>query len=186
MDDEKIVDLYWKRSEIAITETSNKYGKYCQFIAYNILQNHEDSSECVSDTYLKAWESMPPHRPNRLSTFLGKITRNLSLNRYEKNMTQKRGLGQIPLVLDELEECIPSGSNMEFATDDIVLEEALNKFLSEMTPENRIIFVQRYWYLSSIKDIASEHKFSESKVKMILFRSRNDFRLSLEKEGIEL
>lgn len=186
MDDNKIVDLYWERSEKAIAETSTKCGRYCHYIAYNILQNYEDSEECVNDTYIKAWNSMPSHRPNRLSTFLGKITRNLSLNRYEKNTSQKRGAGQMPLVLDELQECVPSFSSVEKAIDDITLKDVLNKFLSKMALENRIIFMQRYWYMCSIKEIASEHKYSESKVKMILFRARNDLKLFLEKEGIEL
>lgn len=186
MDDNKIVDLYWERSEKAIAETSTKYGRYCNFIAYNILQNFEDSDECVNDTYIKAWNSMPPHRPNRLSTFLGKITRNLSLNRYEKNTTQKRGAGQIPRVLDELQECVPSCSSVEKAIDDIILKDVLNKFLSEIGLEKRIIFMQRYWYMCSIKEIALEHKYSESKVKMILLRLRSDLRLLFEKEGIEL
>lgn len=186
MDDNKIVGLYWERSEQAIAETSTKYGRYCNYIAYNILQNYEDADECVNDTYIKAWHSMPPHRPNRLSTFLGKITRNLSLNRYEKNTAQKRGSGRIPLVLDELQECIPSCSSVEKSIDDIILQDTLNKFLSEMAKKNRIIFMQRYWYIYSIKEIATEHKFSDGKVKMMLLRARNDLKLFLEKEGIEL
>ena len=101
MDDKKILDLYWMRSEAAISETANKYGRYCHSIAFNILRNHEDSQECVNDVYLKAWKAMPPQRPNRLSVFLGKITRNLSLNRYKKQTAEKRGCGQVPLVLDE-------------------------------------------------------------------------------------
>lgn len=186
MDDNKIVDLYWERSEKAIAETSKKYGRYCKFIAYNILQNLEDSYECVNDTYINAWNSMPPHRPNRLSAFLGKITRNLSLNRYEKNTAQKRGAGQIPLILDELQKCVPSHNSVEKAIDDIILIDALNKFLSEIDRENRIIFMQRYWYMCSIKEIANELNYSESKVKMILFRLRNELRVLFEKEGIEL
>lgn len=186
MDDNNIVDLYWERSEKAIAETTTKYGRYCHYIAYNILQNYEDSDECVNDTYIKAWNSMPPHRPDRLSAFLGKITRNLSLNRYEKNTTQKRGSGQMPLVLDELQECVPSCSSVEEAIDDMILKDALNKFLSEMALKHRIIFMQRYWYMCSIKEIAIEHKYSESKVKMILLRSRSNLKLFLEKEGIEL
>lgn len=120
MDDNKILDLYWERSETAIVETSTKYGRYCRYIAHNILQNYEDSDECVNDTYLRAWNSIPPHRPNKFSAFLGKITRNLSLNMYEKNTTQKRGAGQIPLVLDELQGCVPSCSSVENAIDEIM------------------------------------------------------------------
>ena len=186
MDDDKIVDLYWERSEKALVKTAAKYGRYCNFIAYNILHNLEDSDECVNDTYIKAWNSMPPHRPNRLSTFLGKITRNLSLNKYEKNTAQKRGSGQIPLVLDELQECVPSCCSVEKEIDSIFLKDVLNNFLFEIGPKKRIIFMQRYWYICTIKEIAKEHKYSESKVKMILFRLRNDLRKLFEKEGIEL
>jgi len=186
MDDNKILDLYWERSETAIVETSIKYGRYCRYIAYNILQNYEDSDECVNDTYLRAWNSIPPHRPNKFSTFLGKITRNLSFNMYEKNTAQKRGAGQIPLVLDELQGCVPSCSSVENAINEIILKDALNKFLSVISQESRIIFMQRYWYMCSIKEIASEHRYSESKVKMILLRVRNDLKIFFEKEGIEL
>lgn len=186
MDDERIVDLYWERSENAIAETSAKYGRYCKYIAYNILQNHEDSEECVNDTYMKAWAAMPSYRPSKLSAFLGKITRNLSLNRYKKSTTQKRGAGQIPLALDELQECLPSSSSVEKEMDDILLKDALNQFLSELDRENRIIFMQRYWYLCSIKEIAKEHHFTESKVKMILSRLRSQLKIFFEKEGIEI
>ncbi len=106
MDDKQILDLYWARSESAISESMRKYGRYCHFIAYNILHNAEDSEECVSETWLKAWNSMPPHRPGRLSAFLGKITRHLSLNRYQHCNAEKRGSGQITLALDELQECV--------------------------------------------------------------------------------
>jgi DNA-directed RNA polymerase specialized sigma24 family protein len=107
MDDSKIVELFFDRSELAISETSKKYGRYCHYIAYNILRNNKDAEECVNDTYLRAWNSIPPKRPNKLQTYLGKITRNLALNMLEKLTAQKRGKGQIPLVLDELGECIP-------------------------------------------------------------------------------
>lgn len=110
MEDRQIVDLYWARSENAISETERKYGRYCYYIAYNILHNNEDSEECVNDTYLNAWKAMPNQRPSKLSTFLGKITRNLSLNRWELYNAEKRGSGQIPLALDELHECIPTSN----------------------------------------------------------------------------
>ena len=107
MDDKQILDLYWERSEAAISETSKKYGKYCRYIAFNILHNDEDSEECVNDTYLRAWNSIPPNRPSVLKTFLGKITRNLSLDRYELLNAKKRNGGQMPLIFDEIQECIP-------------------------------------------------------------------------------
>lgn len=140
MDDSKIVELFWSRNEKAIDEVSAKYSRYCHSIAYNILHNNEDSEECVSDTYIRAWYSMPPHKPNKLSAFLGKITRNLSLNRYEKLNAEKRGDGQTPIVLDELQECIHSSENVDDIVDDIVLKDALNCFLSNLDEEQRNIF----------------------------------------------
>jgi len=186
MEDCKIVDLYWARSESAITETSNKYAKYCHYISYNILWNNEDADECVNDTYLCAWKAMPPQRPNRLSTFLGKITRNLSLNRYKSYTAQKRGAGQMELVLSELDDCVPANTSVEQETDEILLVEAINNFLSELPTVSRIVFVRRYWYLSGIKEIAEQYGMSESKVKSTLFRTRNKLKLCIEKEGIIL
>lgn len=184
MDDKQILDLYWARSERAISETADKYGKYCHYIAYSILHNAEDSEECVNETYLKAWGSIPPGRPNRLSTFLGKITRNLSLNRYKQYTAEKRGGGQVALALDELQECVPSADRVEQIVDDLALAEILNRFLASLSVETRKIFMRRYWYLSSVKEIASDFSVSESKVKMALMRSRNELRNLLEREGI--
>ena len=186
MDDKQIVALYWERSEKAISETSKKYGKYCSYIAYNILHNREDCEECVNDTYMKAWNAMPPQRPNRLSTFLGKITRNLSLNRYEKYTAQKRGAGQIEFVLEELQECVPASDYVEQSIDDMALTEIINNFLATLPAETRKFFVRRYWYLSTIREIASDYTVSESKVKMSLMRTRNELKMVLEKEGINL
>ena len=121
MDDKQIIDLYWARSEIAIAETDKKYGRFCRRIAFNILANRQDSEECVSDTYLKTWSIIPPKRPVKLSTFLGKITRNLALNRYEKYTAKKRGSGEVPVALDELAECIPDPNSVEQAVDNRIL-----------------------------------------------------------------
>lgn len=186
MDDSKIIELYQDRSEQAISETSRKYGKYCHCIAYNILHNAEDSEECVNDTYLRAWNSIPPKRPNRLQSFLGKITRNLSLNRWEMLSAEKRGAGQVPLVLEELAECIPAGENVEQLAEDTVIRNALDRFLEELPEETRKLFVRRYWYLSPVKEIAADYGFSESKVTVTLFRTREKLRTVLEKEGISL
>ena len=183
MDDQKIVDLYWERSETAISETQKKYGKYCYHIAYTILYSNEDAEECVNDTYLRAWGAIPPARPSRLSTFLGKITRNLALDRWEKNHAQKRS-GAVELALDELSECIPdTGSELD-PIDEIVLSDAINSFLAGLPLKTRQMFVRKYWYLSSTKDIARDVGMSESAVKVSLMRTREAFRLHLEKEGI--
>ena len=185
MDDQKIVDLYWERSEEAIAQTQKKYGKYCYHIAYTILYSNEDAEECINDTYLRAWGAMPPAKPNRLSTFLGKITRNLALDRWEKNHAQKRG-GAIELALDELSECIPDADSTADPIDGIALGDAINAFLAGLPQKTRQIFVRRYWYLSSVKSIARDVDMSESAVKVSLMRTREAFRLHLEKEGIEL
>ena len=176
MDDKQILDLYWERSEAAISETSKKYGKYCRYIASNILHNDEDSEECVNDTYLRAWNSIPPNRPSVLKTFLGKITRNLSLDRYELLNAKKRNGGQMSLIFDEIQECIPSLDSTENIVEEIALTDILNRFLSSLSLEQRKIFMRRYWYLSPIKEIATEYGMSESKIKMSLFRSRNELK----------
>lgn len=187
MDDKQIVDLYLERSETAISETSKKYGNYCRYIAFNILRNDEDSEECVNDTYLRAWNSIPPNRPSVLKTFLGKITRNLSLDRYELLNAKKRNSGQMPLIFDEIKECIPSSLNTEEnIVEEIALADILNRFLSSLSLGQRKIFMRRYWYLSPIKEIATEYGMSESKVKMSLLRSRSKLKKKLEEEGISV
>lgn len=186
MDDSKIIELYMVRSEQAISETSKKYGRYCHYIAYNILHNDEDSEECVNDTYLRTWNSIPPRRPNRLQTFLGKITRNLSLNKWEKLSSEKRGAGQISLVLDELTECIPANEDAGRIVENMVIRDVLDRFLDELQAETRKIFVRRYFYMSPIKEIADEYGLSESKVTVTLFRTREKLKTVLEKEGITL
>ena len=186
MDDQKIIDLYWARSETAISETAQKYGRYCHSIAFNILHDREDSEECVNDTFFNAWNTIPPQRPSRLSAFLGKITRNLSLNKWEQYHAEKRGCGQVPLALEELRDCIPALGNVEQAADDLVLTEILNQFLSMLPKDRRKIFMRRYWYMDTIKEIAKGYSMSESKVKMSLLRSRNELKQLVEKEGFAL
>lgn len=184
MDDNQIIALYWARSETAIAETAKKYGSYCHQIAWHILCNREDSEECVNDTWLRTWEAIPPTRPERLSAFLGKITRNLALQRYEKYNAAKRGSGQVSLALHELEGCIPGKGDVEKIIDEMALTEILNDFLAELSPDSRRIFVRRYWHLHSVKEIAEEYRLSESKVKVTLFRTRRKLRQLLEKEGV--
>mgnify|MGYP003298482919 CR=1 FL=1 len=186
MDDRQIINLFNERSETAISETAAKYGKYCHAIAYNILFNEEDTEECVNDTYLKAWENIPPQEPNILSAFLGKITRNLAISKYRYYNSKKRGNGQVALALEELAECIPSQSSTEQAVSDRLLVETLNCFLNELPLEKRNIFLQRYWYLRSVAEIAKEFAITESKVKMILLRTRNKLKQFLEKEGYSI
>lgn len=185
MEDKKIVDLYWDRSEDAIKHTQTKYGKYCHHIAFNILFSAPDAEECVNDTYMKAWEAMPPHRPERLQTFLGKLTRNIALNRYEKNRAQKRS-AFTEVVFEEAAELIPNPDSIVAPSDEAELKEAINSFLSELPEETRTVFMQRYWYFCSIRDIARMTELSENHVKVILHRTRNRFKEHLEKEGITI
>lgn len=183
MDDKRIIDLYWKRSENAIKETSVKYGRYCYTIAYNILYNKEDSEESVNDTYLAAWNSMPPKRPDILSAFLGKITRYISLDRWKKRTTLKRGGGEIPLVLDELEQCISSGKSVEEEYLQKELLECINQFLANLPEIERKIFMYRYWNMDSIEKISKRYGYSTSKVTSMLYRIRGKLHKYLEKEG---
>lgn len=188
MTDQEIIDLYFARSESAIDESAKKYGSYCNYIAMNILYNREDSEECVNDTWLNTWNSIPPARPSVLRTFLGKITRNLALNLYEKQTAQKRGGGETSAVLDELSECI-ADTKLD-RPDDIpgrmTLTECINRFLEKQSAESRKIFVRRYWYMAAINEIAAEYGFTESKVKMTLSRMRAALLNELKTEDIEV
>lgn len=184
MEDAQIVELYWNRDEAAIAATSERYGNYCYSIAHHILQCSEDAKECVNDTYWKAWLSIPPHRPQRLATYLGKITRNLSLDRLKRLNAQKRGKGQVDLALRELESCIPATDDTEQIVDEIVLTGAINQFLRAQPRTERNIFIGRYWHLYSIADLAQAYGMRESKIASLLFRMRSKLKHHLEKEGI--
>lgn len=186
MNDEDIIGLYFDRSESAISETSAKYGSYCRYIANSILHNRDDADECVNDAFLKAWNSVPPKRPNNFRAFIGMITRSLAINRLEKNQSAKRGNGEVDLILSELDECIPSGSDVEEGYNEKVLSAYISSFLETQTEINRIVFVRRYWYASPVAEIANQLGISESRVKSILFRQRRRLRSSLEKKGIKV
>ena len=187
IEDHEIVELYWKRSETAISETERKYSKYCYAVAHNILQNNEDSQECVNDTLERAWGAIPPARPSVLRTFLGKITRNLALNVLEKANAEKRGAGQTVLALSELEDCVASkGTVGEQFIEMEAITQIINNFLERLDATQRKVFVRRYWYTSSIDDIANDYKMTASSVKNILFRLRKKLKKELEKEGIIL
>lgn len=146
MEDREIVNLYWERNSNAIKETASKYGGYCKAIAKNILGNNEDAEECVNDIYLNTWNSIPPNRPNVLSTYLGKITRNLSFDRFRHRHADKRGGGEIELVLDELGECVSGADSVEQEVEKKELIRAINSFLDTLSQEKCNIFLCRYWY----------------------------------------
>jgi RNA polymerase sigma-70 factor (ECF subfamily) len=187
MEDRSIIDLYWARSEAAITETSFKYGRYCKSIADNILHNDADSDECVNDTFLNAWNAMPSDRPGILSVYLGRITRNLSLNRYKREQqTQKRGGGRVVMLLDELKEVLPAEEWTIYQPFEGEIARSISAFLNLIGEEERMIFVRRYWYADSVKSITGRFALTESKVKSMLFRTRNKLKSHLEEEGIEV
>ncbi|MBQ8288333.1 MAG: sigma-70 family RNA polymerase sigma factor [Clostridia bacterium] len=180
----RIIDLYFARSEEAIAETAACYGAYCKKIAGSILCSDEDTEECVNDTWLKAWDSIPPNRPHNLKAYLAKITRNLAIHRREKERAEKRGGGEVPLVLSELAECVPDTSSAEDGFSKNALTDALDRFLGGLSREKRVVFLRRYWYNASVAEIARDMGLSESKVKSILHRLRSQLKLLLEKEGI--
>ena len=182
MEDDRIVDLYWQRNERAIAETAAKYGAYLRSISRQILSNAEDAEECVNDTYNDAWQSMPPHRPSILSTFLGKITRRISIDLWRKYSAEKRGGGQTAHALDELEECVSGTGDVEAEVERLELQKKLNDFLLALPRTDRQVFMCRYWYLDSVSDIAKQFACSESKIKSMLYRTRNRLRAMLEKE----
>ncbi len=183
MEDGRIVALYWERSEDAVAETAKKYGTYCRSIAYHILGDAEDADEMVNDTYLGAWSSMPPHRPSVLSTFLGKITRRASINRWNEKKAEKRGKGELPLALDELSEVAASSDSPEQAVEARELTCAINRFLASLPETERDVFVCRYWFLTPVAEISEKFGFGLSKTKSMLFRTRQKLKTHLEKEG---
>ena len=182
MEDNKIIALYLERNENAIAETNKKYRKYCYSIAHNILHDSEDSEEAVNDTYLGAWNSIPPNVPDVLQTFLGRITRNISLKKIRARNTQKRGNGEYFLVLDEISEFIPSEHDTENDVEVKELAQFINTFLRSLPETERKVFVCRYWYFDSIAEISKQFGFSESKVKSMLFRTRKKLFFKLETE----
>lgn len=186
MEDSRIVELYWRRSGDAISETSRKYGRYCYAIAYNLLSNSRDAEECVNDTWLGAWNAMPDNRPQYLAPFLGKIARRLALNRFRADRAEKRGGGELPLVLEELEACVPAVSSTAQVVEDGVLEEEINRFLRTLPPRDRDVFLWRYWYGEPLAEIANRCGLKLNTVKTSLYRTREKLRRHLEQEGYAL
>lgn len=183
MNDNEIVNLYWQRSENAVGETRAKYGAYCLTIARNILDDAQDAEEAVSDAWMAAWNSIPPRRPAILRSYLGKLTRNLSLKKWREKHALKRGGGEVELALDELAECIPDGSDVEREADARLLAEAVNRFLAGLKDDERRVFICRYWYLDSVADISRRFGYGQSKVKSLLMRLRQRLQRQLEREG---
>lgn len=184
MDDKQIVELFWERSEDAIAETDRKYGRYILFIAKNVLSDDEDAREVQNDTYLRTWDSIPPERPASLRSYLGAICRNLALSRYRRKYAEKRR-GCVDIAIDELADCLPDESDGDRVASEMIAD-ALNRFVAELSARDRRIFVQRYWYMCSTDEIARENSMNKNTVVTILYRTRNELKAFLEKEGVNI
>ena len=185
MEDSQIIDLYYARNEDAIVQTDAKYGPYCRTIAKNVLSFYEDTEECVNDTWLAAWNRMPPDLPRCLRAFLGRITRNLAISRVRANRAQKRYNG-MEVLLSELAECIPAARTLEEEIDSRRLGEVLSQWLDTLDREDRILFVRRYWYGERVMDLAAEQGVWPEKLTQKLLRLRKKLRKALEQEGVDL
>lgn len=181
MDDGKIIDLYWQRNESAIEESDKKYGRYCRSIVMRILRSHEDSEECINDTYINAWNVIPPQRPTSLKAFLGCIARNLALNRRDYNSAQKRQASDD--AVEELWEAVKPDIDIE---NEILMRELINKFLGSLDSKTRIIFMRRYWYFMSVKEISDMMSISENSISVTLHRTREKLKKQLEAAGISV
>ena len=186
MDDSAIIDLYWQRDQSAISETDVKYGGFLRNLSWNILRSHGDAEECVNDTYLKTWNAIPPARPSALQAWLGRIARNLSLDRWKQTRAQKRGGDSMDILLGELDACVPAPRGTEQALEDREIAALISAFLRSLPAESRIIFLQRYWYGQDLADIAGKLGCGQGKVKSSLFRTRKALRTYLEQEGIAI
>lgn len=184
MEDEKIIELYFERNESAIYKTAEKYGNYLYKIAFNILSDNEDSEESVNDTYMSAWNTIPPEKPNVFSAFLSKITRYISLNRYRAKKTEKRGGGEVDVAFEEIEECVPDKSDIYDEIETKELAKMISDYLKNLPETERKIFVCRYYYLDSLSDISKQFGFSQSKIASMLHRTRKKILSHLKKEGV--
>lgn len=185
MDDKEILDLYFDRSELAIRETDRKYGPYCYKIAIHILSDPADAEESVNDTYYSAWKLIPPRRPQRFSTFLGKLTRNHSIDRWRRNTAQKRGSGETQLLLEELAECVAGSESPETELLHKELRAALNRFLRGLPERERAVFLFRYYYALTKEEVAQKMGLSSNQVKYILQRTRKKLADTLQREGFQ-
>lgn len=186
MEDQQIIDLFWARNEAAIAHSEEKYGSYCRSIALRIVTMQEDAEECVSDTWLAAWNTIPPARPAVLRTFLGRLCRNLSINQSLKNTAQKRGGGEVDLALEELRECGGGEDTVQKALEAQELSRLLDAFLRTLPEQECSLFLRRYWYLDSVETLARQWGLRTGAVKTRLSRTRGKLRDYLRKEGYVL
>ncbi len=184
MEDSQIITLYWERDPDAIAETNRKYGSYCFSIANHILQNDQDSEECVNDTWLRAWNAIPPQKPARLSLFLAKITRNLSFDRFQARTAEKRGGGELTLVLEELAQCLPGQSDVAREYEYKELVESIRRFAANLPRRDCNVFLRRYFYTETVAEIAKRYGMTENHVMVILSRTRKKLKIQLNKEAL--
>lgn len=184
MDDRELVDRYWRRDEDAIADTEAKYGAYCRAIANGVLHSGQDAEECLNDVWAAAWNAMPPRRPDDLRAFLAKITRNLALKRLRSMTAEKRGGGETMVALEELEEVIPAGCSLDEQIEARELARKLDQFLGALGETERRVFLCRYWYFDSVRDVAKRFGMGESRVKMLCKRARDKLLLFLRKEDL--
>lgn len=185
MNDMELIEMYFRRDENAIKQTEIKYGLFCRSLAYNILRIHEDAEECVNDTYLKTWNSIPPNEPVYFKGWLGRVVRNISLDLWRKNHRKKRYAG-IEEIFEELDECIPSSSDVEGEIEKGMLTEVLNKWIGELPQMDRNIFLRRYWFGESLKTIAKLYRLAPADIANRMYRLRQKLKADLKKEGIFL
>jgi RNA polymerase sigma factor (sigma-70 family) len=183
MEDWQIIEQYWSRNEVAIQETDKKYGRLLHSITWNILSNTEDSEECVSSTYLKAWNLMPPEKPCSLAAYLGRIARNLSINRWHEKRAQKRYNGA-EMLLSELSDCVPDSNNVEMEMELTVISEIISNWLCTLPQYDRVLFLRCYWYGDSLKKLSGEYRTTPNKLAGHMYRLRHDLKGTLEKEGV--
>ena len=184
MDDERIIELFWQRDEKAIAQLNEKYGAFCYTVAFNVLSVREDAEECVSDALHRAWESIPPERPKLLRAWIGKVTRNLAINAWNREHAQKRG--GFEFLLDELEECVPASGNVESAADEAEIGAAVSRWLRAQQELDRALFVRRYWQGEPLNKLADEWGITPNRLAQKMLRLRRSLRSALEKEGITI
>lgn len=185
MEESQIIDLYFKRDEAAISETATKYGAYCHGIALNILSINADADECVNDTYLRAWNSIPPQKPIKLGAWLGKVVRNIAFDLWKKNHRQKRYAGMDQL-LDELQDCIPSPQTVDHVIEEKELTEVINEWLLSLSQNDRALFVRRYWIGKTINELAKEYGTTPNSLAKRMYKLRQKLKLTLEQEGYSI
>lgn len=183
MEDQAIIDLYWERNEGAIAATDATYGKLCRAVSYNIVSDWEDAEECTNDTWHRAWTTMPPQRPASLRAYLCRIVRNLSIDRWRRKKSQKRGEG-LELVLEELEDCLPGAPSAEQAAEALALKEVLERWLDGLSREDRALFLRRYWYGDRVEELAKKRGTTPNQTSQRLFKLRGALRKTLEREGV--